>query len=89
MEPAAPEANGWLHAAGGLWASAPDLARWDIALMEGRVLKPETYRLMMTPRTLSSGHSTGYSCGLNVRRVGDETVLQHGVQSAVSWPSTP
>lgn len=30
-EPATPEANGWLYAAGGLWASAPDLARWDIA----------------------------------------------------------
>jgi CubicO group peptidase (beta-lactamase class C family) len=78
LEPAEPEASGWLHAAGGLWASAPDLARWDIALMEGRVLKPESYRLMTTPRTLLSGHTTGYGCGLNVRQSGDETVLRHG-----------
>ena len=35
-----PEGGGWLHAAGDLWASAPDLARWDLTLIEGRVLKP-------------------------------------------------
>ena len=78
LEPAVPEASGWLHAAGGLWASATDLARWDIALMAGRVLKPASYRLMTTPRTLLSGHTTAYGCGLNVQRFGDETVLRHG-----------
>ena len=78
LEPAEPEASGWLYAAGGLWASAPDLARWDLALMEGRVLKPESYRLMTTPRALKSGHTTGYGCGLNVRQIDGETVLTHG-----------
>ena len=78
LEPAAPEASGWLYAAGGLWASAPDLARWDLALMEGRVLKPESYRIMATPRALKSGHTTGYGCGLNVRQIDRETVLTHG-----------
>jgi CubicO group peptidase (beta-lactamase class C family) len=77
LEPAEPEASGWLEAAGGLWASASDLARWDIALMEGRVLKPDTYRLMTTPRTLLSGHTTLYGCGLSVRQSGEETVLRH------------
>jgi D-alanyl-D-alanine carboxypeptidase len=78
LEPAEPEASGWLYAAGGLWASAPDLARWDLALMEFRVLKPESYRLMTTPRALKNGHTTGYGCGLNVRQFGGETVLIHG-----------
>jgi D-alanyl-D-alanine carboxypeptidase len=78
LEPAEPEADGWLCAAGGLWASAPDLARWDIALMEGRVLKTESYRIMTTPRPLKSGDTTGYGCGLNVRQVDGETVLAHG-----------
>ncbi len=50
LEPAEPEASGWLHAAGGMWASAPDLARWDLALMEGRILQPESFRVMATPR---------------------------------------
>jgi CubicO group peptidase (beta-lactamase class C family) len=78
LEPAVPEATGWLHAAGGLWASAPDLARWDIALMEQRILKPASYRFMTTPRTLKSGDTTAYGCGLNVRQVDGETVLTHG-----------
>jgi D-alanyl-D-alanine carboxypeptidase len=78
LEPAEPEASGWLHAAGGLWASAPDLARWDHALLDGRVLKPSSYRLMTTPRALKSGHTTGYGCGLNVRQIMGETVLIHG-----------
>ena len=78
LEPAEPEAAGWLYAAGGLWASAPDLSRWDLALLEGRVLKPESYRIMTTPRALKSGHTTGYGCGLNVRQIDGETVLTHG-----------
>ena len=78
LEPAEPEASGWLHAAGGMWASAPDLARWDLALMEGRILKPESFRLMTTPRTLKNGQTTGYGCGLNVRQIDGETVLTHG-----------
>jgi CubicO group peptidase (beta-lactamase class C family) len=78
LEPAEPEAGGWLYAAGGLWASAPDLARWSLALVDGHVLKTSSYRLMTTPRPLKSGHTTGYGCGLNIRLVGGETVFAHG-----------
>src|SRR5262249_8578583 len=77
-EPAVPEARGWLHAAGGLWASAPDLARWDLALMDGKLLKPASYRLMTTPRRLTSGKTKDYGCGLNIVRLDGETVLTHG-----------
>jgi CubicO group peptidase (beta-lactamase class C family) len=41
-EPAPREAAGWIDAAGGLWSSAPDLLRWDLALAGGKVLKAET-----------------------------------------------
>jgi D-alanyl-D-alanine carboxypeptidase len=77
-EPAVPEAGGWLHAAGGLWCSASDLARWDLGLMEGKVLKPESYRLMTTPRRLSGGKSKDYGCGLHVVERDGETLLMHG-----------
>jgi D-alanyl-D-alanine carboxypeptidase len=77
-EPASPEADGWLYAAGGLWASAPDLARWDLALMEGRVLKPDSLRLMTTPVTLKDGRFKDYGCGVTVRREGGETIVAHG-----------
>jgi D-alanyl-D-alanine carboxypeptidase len=78
VEPAEPESRGWLGAAGGLWASGPDLARWDLALMEGRVLKPGSFRVMVSPKALSSGIPTDYGCGLHVQHVDGETVLTHG-----------
>jgi D-alanyl-D-alanine carboxypeptidase len=77
MEPAPREADGWLHAAGGLWSSVSDLARWDLALMEGKVLKPESYHLLTTRRKLKSGKSKDYGCGMGVIDRDGETVLTH------------
>ena len=77
-EPATLEADGWLFAAGGLWASALDVARWDIALMEGKVLKPETLKLMTSPIKLADGRSRDYGCGVGIRRDDGETILSHG-----------
>ena len=77
-EPAVPESKGWLGAAGGLWASGPDVARWDLALMEGRVLEPGSFRIMVSPKSLTSGVPTSYGCGLNIQHHGGETVLTHG-----------
>jgi D-alanyl-D-alanine carboxypeptidase len=76
-QPIAPEARGWLHAAGGMYASAGDLARWDLALSEGKILSPKSLARLTTPRVLASGRSTDYGCGIGVRRVGNETVLSH------------
>jgi CubicO group peptidase (beta-lactamase class C family) len=77
-EPAKPEARGWAHAAGGLWCSAPDLSRWSLALMAGRVLKPTSFALMTEPVTLSDGRRHDYGCGLGIKRDGGETILSHG-----------
>jgi CubicO group peptidase (beta-lactamase class C family) len=77
-EPAEREASGWLGAAGGIYASANNLALWDLALMDGKVLKPETLRKMATPYALKNGHPTGYGCGLSMGQVHDETVYSHG-----------
>lgn len=76
-EPATPEAGGWLNAAGGLWASASDLARWDLALMEGRVLKPGSFRLMTSPRRLNTGAISNYGCGLSLREVNGDAAIGH------------
>jgi D-alanyl-D-alanine carboxypeptidase len=72
------EADGWLGAAGGMWASATDLATWDIALMEGKVLKPQSMLRTSVPRVLADGHSTGYGCGLFASQRRNETVFTHG-----------
>jgi CubicO group peptidase (beta-lactamase class C family) len=76
-EPAPREESGWINAAGGIYASAPDLAKWDLALMEGRVLKPESFRLMTTPRQLADGRTHDYGCGLLIGRRDGESLLQH------------
>lgn len=78
-EPAEPEASGWIYGGGGLDAPAGDIARWDIALMSGKVLGPEAYRVFTTPRTLADGRPTIYGCGIVVRAsASGETVLRHG-----------
>ena len=76
-EPATPEAEGWIDAAGGLWASASDLLRWDLALVEGKVLKPESYQTMTTPRKLTNGKISDYACGLAIGVMNGDRVIRH------------
>ncbi|HJZ91840.1 MAG TPA: serine hydrolase domain-containing protein [Gemmataceae bacterium] len=76
-EPAPREADGWIHAAGALYTTPSDLAKWDLALIGGNVLKPESYKLMTTPRELADGRTRDYGCGLGVTRREGETILQH------------
>jgi D-alanyl-D-alanine carboxypeptidase len=76
-QPVPPESDGWLHAAAGMYASAGDLARWDLALMGGKLLSPKSLARMTSARTLENGRSTDYGCGIGVRRTGGETVLSH------------
>lgn len=75
---ARPEGRGWAGAAGAIWSTPSDLATWDLALSEGRVLKPESYALMTQPRLLADGTSTGYASGLGVETVNGWTVFSHG-----------
>lgn len=75
--PAVGEADGWLFGAADIWASANDLARWDLAFADGAVLSEAARRAMATPRLLASGRSAGYGCGLGARQVAGETVLAH------------
>jgi CubicO group peptidase (beta-lactamase class C family) len=72
-----PEGSGWIGAAGGLYSTPTDLVTWDVALMEGKLLKPESYRILTTPGTLSDGRVTDYGCGLAVRTEGGRQVFVH------------
>jgi CubicO group peptidase (beta-lactamase class C family) len=74
----APEAAGWIFSAGALYASASDLLTWDLALMDGRVVQPDAYRLMTTPGTLADGKLTSYGCGLSLARHQGHPILTHG-----------
>ncbi|HXG47242.1 MAG TPA: serine hydrolase domain-containing protein, partial [Methylomirabilota bacterium] len=76
-EAVTPEARGWVGAAGGIYSTPSDLAKWNLALIDGRVLKPASLALMTTPRQLDNGKWTDYGCGLSVRIQGGRQVLSH------------
>jgi D-alanyl-D-alanine carboxypeptidase len=72
------EGDGWVGAAGAIYSTAGDIARWDMALMDGHVLKPQSWDLMTKPRMLANGKSSNYACGLSVGTRGGLTVFTHG-----------
>jgi CubicO group peptidase (beta-lactamase class C family) len=72
-----PEGPGWVGAAGALYSTPSDLAKWDLALIEGRVLKPDTYKLMTSARKLVDGAMSNYGCGLGIGKRGDQPTLGH------------
>lgn len=74
---AIPEGLGWVYSAGALYSTPSDLAKWDLALMEGKVLKPETYKLMTSPRKLADGTMSNYGCGLVAGKRAEQPVLGH------------
>lgn len=55
-------------AGGGINSSAIDPARFDIALGEGRLLRPDTMTAMHTAARLANGNRTGYCLGWTVFR---------------------
>jgi D-alanyl-D-alanine carboxypeptidase len=76
-EAARREADGWINAAGGVYSTARDLVRWNLALVGGELLSAASMERFARPRTLADGRSTDYGCGIGVRRMAGETVLTH------------
>ncbi len=72
------EGRGWLFAAGQLAMTAEDLAKWDVAMIEGgapgRLVFAELTREVM----LSNGTGTGYGLGVGVSLVGGRRRVRHG-----------
>lgn len=70
---------------GGLVATAEDLMRFALALLEGRLLKRETVELMFTPQRTRDGRATGYGLGWYVgERAGRRWVEHSGSQPGAS-----
>ena len=78
LRPARPSAPGWLFAAGELAMTASDLARWDIALMQHRVLSEAGLQQLTREVVLANGAGTGYALGLDVALRNGRRVLGHG-----------
>lgn len=70
---------------GGLCASAEDLARFGVALLDGKLVAPATLQAMATRQRNTAGEDVDYGLGLRVDRVGDRPLWWHsGAQSRVS-----
>ena len=71
---------------GGLCASAPDLARFAIALFNGTLVRPETRRQMFTSLKTRDGKPTGYGLGwaLSKDPRGRREVFHRGDQQRVT-----
>ncbi|MEO8704500.1 MAG: serine hydrolase domain-containing protein, partial [Kofleriaceae bacterium] len=61
----------------GVYSTANDLARWDLAFSTGKILSPAARKRMTTPHVTNDGRTHLYGCGLGVRITSGETVLQH------------
>jgi len=78
QEVAIKEAAGWCLGAGGLVSTPEDLAKWDIALMEGRVMQPDSWQQMTAIRTLNSKKVSNYALGIERHSLGGNLCFAHG-----------
>jgi hypothetical protein len=72
------EGKGWLFAAGELAMPAQDLAKWDISIMDQKLLKPSSYREMGADVSLRNGLATNYGLGVSVGSQAGHRALSHG-----------
>lgn len=76
-EQVGPEGRGWIGAAGGIFSTPTDLAKWNLGLISGKVLKPASFELMTRKRQLKDGRLSDYGCGLQMRTQGSRELLVH------------
>jgi len=75
--PAPKEGKGWMFAAGELAMPAEDLAKWDISIIDRKLMKPASYRDFETEVVLNNGVGTEYGLGMSVKDEGGRRQLEH------------
>jgi len=78
LRPAPKEGKGWLFAAGELAMPAEDLAKWDISIIDQKLMKPASYREFETEVVLKNGLGTHYGLGVDVSSEFGHRALSHG-----------
>jgi CubicO group peptidase (beta-lactamase class C family) len=76
--PAPKEGKGWIFAAGELAMTPTDLAKWDVSLINQRILKPASYKEMETQTMLKNGLAVPYGLGLTITQQAGHRILEHG-----------
>ena len=67
----------WKLGGGGFISNIDDLALFAKGLINGKLVKPETERLMWTPQKLKNSKSTTYGYGFNINGTGKELQVAH------------
>ncbi|MEP6707761.1 MAG: serine hydrolase domain-containing protein [Pyrinomonadaceae bacterium] len=78
LRPAPKEGKGWLFAAGELAMPAEDLAKWDISIMDRKLMNLMSYSEFERAVLLKNGVSTGYGLGVDVGTEAGHRALSHG-----------
>ena len=72
------EAHGWLFGAGHLAMTPADLARWDLAMVNERILQPSSWHNMITSTRLNNRMDTEYGLGVHAASDGSLRKISHG-----------
>ena len=75
--PVAREGHGWMFAAGELAMTPSDLARWDIAFLEKRILSAKSYEEFTREVKLKDGKPTHYALGLSLGEMDGTPTISH------------
>ena len=75
--PVAREGANWYSGAAGLCMNPSDLARWDIAFLEHRILSPRSYDEFTHEVRLANGDSTHYALGLDIGELNNTPMVSH------------
>ncbi|WP_374584083.1 serine hydrolase domain-containing protein [Pseudoduganella sp.] len=76
--PAAPLSMTQPYAAGSLVSTVDDLARWDQAISQSRLLQERSWQRAFTPYVLANGNATGYGYGWEITTLRGSTAIEHG-----------
>jgi hypothetical protein len=76
--PVSREAPGWYNGAGELCMTASDLAKWDIAFLQKKILSAQSYAAFTTEVKLKNGDLTNYALGLQLGSFRNMPTISHG-----------
>jgi serine beta-lactamase-like protein LACTB len=63
---------------GGYVSTAEDLVRFQLAMLDGKIVKPATVELMWTSQKTTDGKPTNYGMGFGVMEVEGKKIVGHG-----------
>jgi D-alanyl-D-alanine carboxypeptidase len=75
--PAPKEGKGWLSGAGELSMTAGDLAKWDVAIIDRKVLAPSSFQAMETEVLLKDGRGSRYGLGVDIGYRNGRRIISH------------